>query len=587
MTAVTTKQEFLASLPIFKNLDSYAIEALAAICLEYEYSPGAVIAYQRDVADSLYIVRTGRLFARSVDQSGIARVSRAYLPGQYFDDLWLFAPGTQPATVKGTDEGRVIIIKGTDFLRFLDENPQAIRELAPKVDDVGNSYGLSAEAWEEARKLLIRARSRDASAGLQPDELLEYYSRRSKWFLFLSLIPTFVLLLLAVAAFVFIPDGVGLWRFFHWLVPAGLLLVAVALALFRWLDWRNDYFVITNKHMLHREFNLRSFYINLVKIPVSQVQTVEILTPSFLANLFKIGSARVTTASNVGVVVFDNIDDPILVKQTLERLAGRVRNLNEAAELQNMRRSIEDHFEVDPYLRAVVSDTNATGSIPTTGSSSAKQASWFARHYSWRVVEGDVITYHKSIFVLARLIVWPVVGLVAIGLLAWLLYSIGFSGTIFLLIILFLMLLDLAALIWQFENWRNDTFQVTDKAVIDIDRKPFGFGEVRRQAPIANIQNVSAERPGLFATLFNFGFVKIETAGAQADITFDYVVNPSVIQSDIFERLDNYRKNERIRDGRARRQEYAVLLDVYRQAMEVDRIPRRMPHDDEEELEEL
>jgi CRP-like cAMP-binding protein len=579
---VTSKQEFLADLPLFRNLDSQALADLAAISAEYEYGPGSVIAYQRDVADSLTIVRSGRLFARALDRDGRVRDSRAYMPGEWFDDVWLFAPGIHPATVKGSEEGRVIIIKGDDFIRFLEANPQAVRELAPKVDDQGNSYGLSAAAWEDARKMLVRVRSRDANAGLQADELLEYYARRSGWYLFLQLIPALLLIVAAPIAFWLLPEGVGVTRIFRWLFPGVLLVVGLLWLLFRWLDWRNDYFVITNKHLLHREFDLRTFRINLVKIPVSQIQTVEILKPTFINSLLDIGSARVTTASAVGSVLFDRIDDPILVKQTLDRLSGRVRTLNAAQELQVMRQSLEEHFEIDPYLRQVVADDDAEDEVVEPAVRRTPFSRVLNRLYGWRVIDGEVITYRKSVFVLLRQILWPLLGYLGLVLVGWVLFAAGLSGTVAILILVFLGLVNTAFFIWQVEDWRNDIFQVSDRAVLDIDRRPFGFGEARRQAAISNIQNVTAERPGFFATIFNYGNVKIDTAGAQSDIMFDHVPNPSVIQSDIFERLDNFRKNQRIRDGRARRQEYAVLLDVYRQALEDNRIPRRMPEEEEE-----
>lgn len=578
---MSSKQEFLAELPIFRNLDSQAIAMLASISPEYEYNDGSVIAYQRDVADSLTIVRSGRLFARTLDRDGRVRDSRPYMPGEYFDDVWLFAPGIHQATVKGTEDGRVIIITSTDFAHFLEANPQAVRQLAPKVDDQGNAYGLSAAAWEEGRKLLNRARSRDASIGLQPDELLEYYARRSGWYLFLRLIPAILLILLSPVLFLLFPEGVGLMRIFRWLLPALPLILGVLLLLFRWLDWRNDYFVITNKHLLHREFQLRTFRINLVKIPVSQVQTVEILKPSFINNLFDIGTARVTTASNVGVVLFDSIDDPILVKQTLDRLSGRVRTLNAAEELQVMRRSLEEHFEIDPYLRQVAADPDEDEPI-ILSTEAPRLLGTVHRLYGWRVIEGSTITYRKSIFILLRLIAWPVLGYLALAIAGAILFSAGFTGTIAILTLVLLGLINTAFLVWQVEDWRNDIFQVSDRAVLDIDRRPFGFGETRRQAAISNIQNITAERPGFFATVFNYGNVKIDTAGAQSDIMFDHVPNPSVIQSDIFDRLDSFRKNQRVRDGQNRRQEYAVLLDVYRQALEDNRIPRRMPNEEEE-----
>jgi uncharacterized membrane protein YdbT with pleckstrin-like domain len=131
--------------------------------------------------------------------------------------------------------------------------------------------------------------------------------------------------------------------------------------------------------------------------------------------------------------------------------------------------------------------------------------------------------------------------------------------------------------IWNLENWRNDTFQVSDKYVVDIDRKPFGFSESRKQASIANIQNVNAARPGLLPTIFNYGFVYIETAGVDTDITFEYVPHPSQIQADIFQRLEAHEQSQRKQLGADRREEYTVLLDVWKQAMEQDRVPRRTP----------
>jgi hypothetical protein len=120
--------------------------------------------------------------------------------------------------------------------------------------------------------------------------------------------------------------------------------------------------------------------------------------------------------------------------------------------------------------------------------------------------------------------------------------------------------------------------------VVDIDRQPFGFGESRKQAELNNVQNISSDRPGLLPTIFNYGNVIIETAGATADIVFESVSNPNRVQSEVFKRRDQYRQLLRRREGEQRRKEYAVLLDVYQQAREQDLIPRRTPPPDEVEV---
>ncbi|MCB8923116.1 MAG: cyclic nucleotide-binding domain-containing protein [Ardenticatenaceae bacterium] len=576
---MTSRLDFLAQLPIFQTLTYEEIEALAGISQEYAFENDAIIAYQRDVADSLYILRSGRLFAKTVDEQGITRGSRSYLPGDYFGERWLFAPDAQPATVLGKGNGRVLIIKGSDFLQFLDENKQVLPNLEPVYDQSDNILsGLSEEAWQEVQKIRAKGDRKSSAISLLPDELVEYQSRRSRYNLLLRLLlPGSLIVLALMLIYVFLPTmptgGMGLLVSFG---GSALILFVLLLWLgFNYLDWRNDYFVITNKHLVHREFNLRTFRTDVVKISIDKVQSVEIDKPNLLTNLFNIGTARITTAAQAGTVYFDNIDDPTLVRDTLNRLSERVKALDAGREQAVMRESVEKHFQAKRPLQ-VIEDEDVETSAPVKQGESFSQR--LRRRYKWRVEENGVITYRKHLFVLLRNIAWP------LGLLLFISLGLFAVTKAFMIpinqfwpIALLLITGDLAWLVWNVEDWRNDTFQLTDRLVIDIDRRPFGFGESRKQAALSNIQNVNASRPGLLQTIFNFGMVSIETAGAESDITFEDIPQPSVIQSDIFKRLDEFQQKQRVKEGAQRRKEYAVLLDVYKQAMEQGRIPRRTP----------
>jgi membrane protein YdbS with pleckstrin-like domain len=204
------------------------------------------------------------------------------------------------------------------------------------------------------------------------------------------------------------------------------------------------------------------------------------------------------------------------------------------------------------------------------------------RLFDWRIEEGNVIIYRRNYLILLWELLAPalvlVTGLTAAALAV---YYLDVSGTLFYTALVVFALADLFWFLWRWEDWRNDMFQLTDRDVIDIDRKPFGFGESRKQAPLVNIQNVRAERPGFFATLFDYGDVFIETAGADSNLVFDRVPRPSLVLSDIFRRLEEIREGQRTKDSEVRRQEYAILLDVYKQEVERDRIPLRLPPIDE------
>ncbi len=569
---MTSKQEFIAGLPLFADLSEAAQAAVARVAREYAFEPNAVIAYQRDVAGSFYIVKEGRLFARAIDPNGIARDTRSYTPGQYFNDLWLFLPGIHSATVKGAEPGRLLIINSADFLGLLEEYPVIIDDLAPR-DDGDIHYGLSEAAWREAQKLKLRRRVRASSAAaLLPEERVEFFARRSRWLLAGRLVMPILLILLAIVVAIIMPIDTGLQRALKIGAPVVLMLVGGVWVALRIIDWRGDYFIITNRHLTHHEFELRRFRVRLVKIPIGQVQTVEILKPSLLANAFNVGSARVTTAAVAGNVLFDYIDNPLKVKDVLERLTGLYRSVESAQTQAVMRQSLEKHFGMD----APIKPQDETAPPPRV----RRPESLLTRlrlRYGWRVVEGNTITYRKSIFVLIKRIAVPLVVLIGLAVFVGLALYLDVTPWVIALVVTIVGFGDALGLIWQVEDWRNDIFQLTDRFIIDIDRVPFGFGESRKQAAISNVQNVDATRPGFFPTLFNYGFVSVDTAGVKGDIVFDYVPNPELIQSDIFQRLDDFRRQQRINEGSARRQEYAMLIDVYRQAMEQQRIPPRTP----------
>ena len=597
------KLEFLDNLEIFKGLTQEELEALASIAIEYRFDEGAVVAYQRDPADRFYIVKEGRLFARRVDEQGAVRHSQAYTRGDHFDDVWLFKPQTHDATVRATDEGRLLIIERDDFLDFLQNFPEALSHLAPAYTEDGDyKAGLSEEAWQAAQKSKVApTRHRYARrVGLAPDELVEYATRRSPWALILRAIPYATVFLVLLGGYLFAYSAIS--QFIGLTVTRSgfvlLFLLALLVAAFLVIDWANDYFIITNRHIMHYEFSLSlAKYGTIVKkTPIDQVQSVEVERPNLIANLLNVGAVRITTAAVTGVTRFDFISDPGVARDTVIRLTQQVRELDASQEQAVMRRSLERHFRTDPGYEEMgeeqgdgegaerSGETGQDGAEPVIGRQrrSDDERTFFEnllRRYRYRVVDGDVITYHKHVFVLLEVSRWPLL----IGALLFLFFAVlnyffsAYRSAPVYGVLFGAVLLDLLWLIWQVEDWRNDAFQLTKEYVIDIDRSPFGTGESRKQAELRNVQNISSDRPGLLPTIFNYGNVYIETAGATADITFENVVNPNQVQRDIFERREQLRREDRRRESERRRKELAVMIDVYQQAREQGRIPRRTP----------
>jgi uncharacterized membrane protein YdbT with pleckstrin-like domain len=577
---MTSKREFLAKLPLFKNLDPPALDALSSISREFEFDKGAVLAYQRDVADKLYIVRRGRLFARTVDERGIARDTQGYSEGARIKDMWLFLRQAHDATITATEAGRVVIIERADFLNFLRHYPDALDDLEPVYDEAGEQQaGLEPAAWEEALKFRVG----DDYPSDQPGTLLEYWSRRSRWLLILREAPLFLSYVVTILLFFWLRSNVPLltMRMPSTVIPTFLTLFFFSLMFFYWLDWRNDYFYITDSHIIHSEFHLTPGSIGRMEqtTPIDQVQSVEIEKPNLISNLLNIGAVRITTAAQSGVLYFDYLDDPIVVRDTISRLRQLVRELDAGREQATLRGILEEHFQAAEAVKEVVSEEDEVQPAFKRNLSLLQR---LRERFSSRVVHGDVITYRRHPIVLLGYVRFPL-GLLLLMIIIMAVLRFGYDlrlgyfwavpGGVFLF--------ALGWLVWMGQDWRNETFQVTSHYVVDIDRGPFRTGESRKQAPLTNVQNVNADRPGLLPTIFNYGNVYIETAGATADITFESVMKPNQVQQDIFERREQLRRRQQRQEGERRRKELALMFDVYQQAVEQGRIPRRTPSEPE------
>ncbi len=562
---------FLGQVEIFSDLDQAELAELAQIVVEYEFDQGAVIAYQRDIAERFIIVREGRLFGSSVDQRGVVRHSQSYFPKDYLLEGCLFTSQTHQATLKAATDGKLLCIEREKFLDVLDNNPY-----------MADFLRLSDETADLAALTNIEpAGKRAAELDMLPQERIRYLERRSVWRLVLQVLGPILLFLVWVLFASLAFEVNGLQAVLAIALPgAAVFLYGV----WRTMDWANDYFVITDKQIIHHEYNLRGFQVRIDKIPIDQVQSVEIEKPSLLATILQIGTATITTAAQHSTMRFDNIDNPRQVLKVINELREQSKSIGEGQAQADMRVALEEHFQVEPALRPVEKDEEEDEDLlydemPTVMERFADGlialVQGVGRIAGTRIEDGDVITYRKHPFTLLgrtwwiillslalfALMIWVNAGLIRNILLVLWLGSIGWFG-------------------WRFLDWRNDLFQLTDLYVFDIDRLPLGFGESKKQAELVNIQNVNAERPGFLATLLNFGNVYIETAGASADIIFERVANPTQVQNDVFRRRESLRQKQADTERNQRRKEYAVMLDVYHQAQQAGRVPNRLATDD-------
>lgn len=82
--------------------------------------------------------------------------------------------------------------------------------------------------------------------------------------------------------------------------------------------------------------------------------------------------------------------------------------------------------------------------------------------------------------------------------------------------------------------WYFDSLIITNQRIINIDQKRL-FSKSVSEASLSNIQDITYEISGLMASIFSFGSVYVETAGAKSKIKIRNVARPGEVQEMIFE----------------------------------------------------
>jgi uncharacterized membrane protein YdbT with pleckstrin-like domain len=77
-------------------------------------------------------------------------------------------------------------------------------------------------------------------------------------------------------------------------------------------------------------------------------------------------------------------------------------------------------------------------------------------------------------------------------------------------------------------SWFFNVYIITDERIIDVDFLSLIYKNIS-SAKIDNIEDVTAETGGAIRSIFNFGTVRIQTAGASAELAFEDVPQPAKV----------------------------------------------------------
>ncbi len=495
-----------------------------------------VIFAQHERGDHLYLIERGSV--KVVRKEGKAfRTLATYGPGDHFGLAAILEGKPRSATVVTESEADLLCLSKGDFVVLLKRYPQIRPNLQADI-----------QTQKLARRLQF--------SWLMPDEVVYLIARRHPVLLAQGLVPPGLLLVLVllVAAVVYL--YAGLVAVAAAVAMVGALAVG-AWALWKWIDWGNDFYIVTNQRVVYLE-KVVGIYDSRQESPLTSILSVHVQSADALARALDMGDVLVRTFS--GPITMDSIHRPYAVAALLDEHWQRAKEGARLAEQTAIREAVRRTLQPPPPPEPAP---------PPAPSAAPKQPSLgerLARFFSLKVrfEEGDFIIYRKHWFLLVRDI-WLsslLIGLIFLGLLL-----VGFGSTLAAESKLVIVVLGVFAIfglvIWwlyEFIDWRNDIYQIATDQIVDIIRKPLGR-EVRKAAPLANILSLRYERIGLLGLLFNYGTV-IANIGS-AEFKFDGVFDPRGVQNDIYRRMEAFNARKAQAESDKRRAELAQWFGAY------------------------
>ena len=391
------------------------------------------------------------------------------------------------------------------------------------------------EEWH--KKLLERSQEKTENQyvrrGYERDEtVVDVYRRHKIHIVMLSIIPLILILLNLILLPIFA-------TVYPSLVVINLLFFIIAGLWIGWniLDWSNDYLMITNRRVIQVE-EVLFFQDEREEITIERVKQVSVeASRNFFEFSFRIGTVTITSAGQ-GKLVFNRLFMPDRIRKEIDD--AKIAYIRGRADFrtQRMENSLRNKFLGEP-LKDWEVEPPQVESIPHN-----ELTLWQWLVPSKPVDEGaDQLVFRKHPFFLYMGLVKIFISYIILALVATLglpaafgLGSPGVSLAVFILCIVWF-IVTTVGLWYTWEDWHNDRYILTARNIVDVEKKPFGFDLESNVILLADIQDVSVEKPSLLANFLDYGHVKVTTAGTGKAINFDHVPEPHKIEAEIARRM--------------------------------------------------
>ncbi len=533
----------LRSVHLFQALSDERLEDVAAYFDIVQFPDNKPVYRQYSEPDNFYILISGSV-TLTFEENGIINKVVSLRSGDYFGEEALsnsFDQRVVSATTKGNTT--LLMLNGTQVGDLVQEFP----EIKKGFHQILQSY----------RLVITRTFS-----WLDKDEIVHFIAHRHP-----IVLASMLFLPLLLAVLLLIPL---LYVYFVLSIHQSLLLAGaglVMLVIMVWgvlasLEWNNDYYIVTN----HRLILIRKvilLYESRQEVPLDAILTIG-TTSSLWGRLLNYGNVNIRTYT--GSLVFKTLGEPEQVAAIIVQYLNQAKNSTKAVQQEAIEESIRQRFKKNALKYSPNSREDQYQEIEADVRSGVVTSA-LSNLFRLREEKDGAIIYRTHWFLLLVKTFFP--NLVILGLGAAIILRLNgqFSAVPAMVFIGFCLLLGFFAWLWwiyQYVDWHNDVYIITNDQIVDVYRKPLAE-EDRRAAPLKNIQSIEYKRKNIFGIIFNFGTVFIRVG--DQDFTFDNVSNPSEVQRELFQRFMLFNQREKQAAADAERQRIGDWMEAYHKIM--------------------
>jgi len=550
MSSLTPSQideliQFLRGVPLFSQLQDDDLHVVVGRVVRETIQAGRDVYRQSDDDKTLYIVYAGQIRLIHIDPLGVPYDVGLAQPGRMLGESALLLAEPHDVTALALTDVVTLTFKRDTFMPLREEYPRLWGRLAPS-NLVADRLNAPHFGWQAL------------------DEAVVLFTRQHWWGLlrrmFLPLIALLGIIALLIVIEQSLPALLGL------AVLVGLLILGGIVA-YMYVDWRNDYWVVTNKRIVHVD-EMVLIRKKRDETPLPSVTQVQYERHGIAAAILDFGDLEVETfTGNIGM---RDMPRPMHIKAEVQDEVEKVKARERAAGRKGIRDDLEKRI-ISKEAEEVVSAPAEETPVRTTISFGV------FRYFFPKLVDtqGNSIIWRKHWIVLWRRGLLSTILLVgaALAFLNW------YSGAPPLGTLLddgawwiwpFILGSLLAWWWWVFEDWRNDEYLLTGNRVIEIQRTPFSLNERRRESPLSDFQSTELKIVGPWQKLFRYGTLIIKLPGAQVE--FKDIVNPATAQTEITKRLNAYNAEQAEKEAQARRNELTDWFAAYDEIRQRDRV---------------